>query len=70
MGMTIRRASRARVFAFLSFGRDDGLQILALPPLFASVAIRRSVRGLLDLIDGGLFDVRSIHLGASGQVRA
>ena len=48
----------------LIVGGDDGLQILALPPLLASVTIGSIVGGsrdLLSFVDGGLFHVISIH---------
>jgi hypothetical protein len=39
---------------------DDGLQVLALPPLLAAVAVG-CLRDLLRLVDGRLLDIGAIH---------
>lgn len=47
--------------AALPLGRDNGLQVLALPPLgLAAVTVGR-LRDRLRLVDGGLLDVGAIH---------
>lgn len=56
------------VLAALLLRGDDGLQVLALPPLLAAAAVRR-LRDLLRLVDGGLLDVGAIH-GAPSPPRA
>lgn len=47
----------------LPLGRDDRLQVLALPPLrLAAVAVGR-LRDRFRLVDGRLLDVGAIHRG-------
>jgi len=51
------------VFQALSLLRGNyRLQVLTLAPFLAAVAIG-SLRNLLRLVDGGLFDVGPIHVG-------
>ena len=45
-----------------ALGGDDGLEVLALPPLLAAVAVG-GLGDLLGLVDGRLFDVGAIHRG-------
>jgi hypothetical protein len=56
-----RRRGRC-ILAGLLLRGDDGLQVLALPPLLAAVAVR-GLRDLFGLVDGGLLDVGAIHIG-------
>jgi hypothetical protein len=54
----------AQVGALLTFGGDDGLQVLAFPPLLSGVPIGCIIcrtGDLLGFVYGGLFDVISIH---------
>lgn len=48
------------ILAGLLLRGNNGLQVLALPPLLASISVRR-LRDLLRLVDGRLFDVGAIH---------
>ena len=60
----LRDAVRAAVVALRIFGRDNGLQILSLPPLLPSVTIGSIIcrsRDLFGFVYSGLFDVISIH---------
>ena len=60
----LRDAVRAAVIALRIFGRDNGLQILSLPPLLPSVTIGSIIcrsRDLFGFVYSGLFDVISIH---------
>jgi hypothetical protein len=61
----VMRPCRARrcILAGLLLRGNNGLQVLALPPLFAAVPVG-SLRDLLRLVDGRLFYVGAVHRGA------
>ena len=56
-----RRCGRS-VLAGLLLRGNDGLQVLALPPLLPAVAVG-CLRDLLRLVDGRLLDIGAIHIG-------